>query len=283
MLGAVKVRPGLPLLGLSGTQACGCRLQQHPSARLLALPRFPAHAPPTAAVRPVAQRPAVARPPVVPLPASLRSMTFTGRYGRRSSSPGGPTSRSPRPTVGSTCSCTLRGSWRAASPASSPPSGAASCGCEGRRWGQGGGQQRPSCSQRGLNSCWRRSRASCPEERALQADAAKVRLAAQPHRPAEAEAPCLILSPNICPQGPPRAQVCAGPALTLFTPAELELLICGLPHLDFEALQGAAKYEGGYTRLVYGARGRMCGLDWGQGGAAAALMCPWLWPSSCCS
>jgi len=28
---------------------------------------------------------------------------------------------------------------------------------------------------------------------------------------------------------------------------ELELLVCGLPHLDFEALQSAAKYEGGYS------------------------------------
>lgn len=193
-------------------------------------------------------------------------MTFTGRYGRRSSSPGGPTSRSPRPTVGSTCSCTLCGSWRAASPASSPPSGAASCGCEGRRWGQGGGQQRPSCSQRGLNSCWRRSRASCPEERALQADAAKVRLAAQPHQPSKAHALCLTLSPIICPQCLSRLKVCAGPALTLFTPAELELLICGLPHLDFEALQGAAKYEGGYTRLFHGAGEGCVALSGGRVG-----------------
>ncbi|PSC76156.1 ubiquitin-ligase E3 [Micractinium conductrix] len=36
-------------------------------------------------------------------------------------------------------------------------------------------------------------------------------------------------------------KVCNGPALTLFTPAELELLVCGLPHLDFEALQRVAK------------------------------------------
>jgi hypothetical protein len=41
--------------------------------------------------------------------------------------------------------------------------------------------------------------------------------------------------------------VAGGPALTLFTPAELELLVCGLPHLDFEGLQRAAKYEGGYS------------------------------------
>jgi hypothetical protein len=41
--------------------------------------------------------------------------------------------------------------------------------------------------------------------------------------------------------------VAGGPALTLFTPVELELLVCGLPHLDFEGLQKAAKYEGGYS------------------------------------
>lgn len=41
--------------------------------------------------------------------------------------------------------------------------------------------------------------------------------------------------------------VAGGPALSLFTPAELELLVCGLPHLDFEGLQNAAKYEGGYS------------------------------------
>ena len=39
-------------------------------------------------------------------------------------------------------------------------------------------------------------------------------------------------------------KVCGGPALSMFTPAELELLVCGLPHLDFEGLQKAAKYEG---------------------------------------
>jgi hypothetical protein len=42
-------------------------------------------------------------------------------------------------------------------------------------------------------------------------------------------------------------RVCGGPALTLFTPAELELLVCGLPHLDFEGLQAAARYEGGFS------------------------------------
>jgi hypothetical protein len=43
-------------------------------------------------------------------------------------------------------------------------------------------------------------------------------------------------------------RVCGGPALTLFSPPELELLICGLPHLDFEALEGVSRYEGGYSR-----------------------------------
>jgi hypothetical protein len=43
-------------------------------------------------------------------------------------------------------------------------------------------------------------------------------------------------------------QVAGGPSLqSLFTPSELELLVCGLPHLDFEGLQRAAKYEGGYS------------------------------------
>lgn len=46
------------------------------------------------------------------------------------------------------------------------------------------------------------------------------------------------------PAAPPPVQVCNGPALTLFTPTDLELLVCGLPHLDFEALQRVARYEG---------------------------------------
>lgn len=41
-------------------------------------------------------------------------------------------------------------------------------------------------------------------------------------------------------------RVCGGPALTMFTAVELELLVCGLPHLDFDGLQQAARYEGGY-------------------------------------
>lgn len=53
-------------------------------------------------------------------------------------------------------------------------------------------------------------------------------------------------------------QVCNGPALGLFTAAELELLICGLPHLDFDALEAAANYEG-YTRWAgVGRSASMC-------------------------
>lgn len=40
--------------------------------------------------------------------------------------------------------------------------------------------------------------------------------------------------------------MCGGYALTLFRHEELELLVCGLPHLDFEALQRAARYEAGF-------------------------------------
>jgi hypothetical protein len=42
-------------------------------------------------------------------------------------------------------------------------------------------------------------------------------------------------------------QVAGGPALTLLRDEELELLVCGLPHLDFDALERAARYEGGYS------------------------------------
>ncbi len=42
-------------------------------------------------------------------------------------------------------------------------------------------------------------------------------------------------------------QVCGGPALTLFSFLELELLVCGLPHLDFKALERSARYEGGFS------------------------------------
>lgn len=42
-------------------------------------------------------------------------------------------------------------------------------------------------------------------------------------------------------------QVAGGPALSLLRDEELELLVCGLPHLDFDALQAAARYEGGFA------------------------------------
>ena len=38
-----------------------------------------------------------------------------------------------------------------------------------------------------------------------------------------------------------------GAALTLLQDEELELLVCGLPHLDFDALEAAARYEGGWS------------------------------------
>ena len=41
-------------------------------------------------------------------------------------------------------------------------------------------------------------------------------------------------------------QVCGGPALQLFRFEELELLVCGLPHLDFLALEAVTQYDGGY-------------------------------------
>ncbi len=37
-----------------------------------------------------------------------------------------------------------------------------------------------------------------------------------------------------------------GPVLRLFRPQELEVLVCGTPHLDFKALEANAKYEGNY-------------------------------------
>ncbi|CAN0513325.1 unnamed protein product, partial [Discosporangium mesarthrocarpum] len=42
-------------------------------------------------------------------------------------------------------------------------------------------------------------------------------------------------------------KVAGGKALSLFTPTELELLICGNPALDFRALERSTKYEDGYT------------------------------------
>lgn len=42
-------------------------------------------------------------------------------------------------------------------------------------------------------------------------------------------------------------QVCGGPALALFRPEELELLVCGQPCLDFGALELSTNYDAGYT------------------------------------
>ena len=41
-------------------------------------------------------------------------------------------------------------------------------------------------------------------------------------------------------------RVCGGSALELFRAPELELLVCGSPVLDFEALKGAARYADGF-------------------------------------
>lgn len=41
--------------------------------------------------------------------------------------------------------------------------------------------------------------------------------------------------------------VCGGPALELFHWEELELLICGSPNFDFEALQRTTEYDDGFT------------------------------------
>ncbi|KAH7441352.1 hypothetical protein KP509_03G034500 [Ceratopteris richardii] len=43
-------------------------------------------------------------------------------------------------------------------------------------------------------------------------------------------------------------QVCGHHALQLFHYEELELLICGLPHFDFDALEKVTVYQGGYTK-----------------------------------
>ena len=42
-------------------------------------------------------------------------------------------------------------------------------------------------------------------------------------------------------------QVVVGHSLKLYRYEELELLICGLPHLDFRDLEKVARYDGGYT------------------------------------
>ena len=41
--------------------------------------------------------------------------------------------------------------------------------------------------------------------------------------------------------------ICEGPALSLFRPWELQLLICGSPVLDFHELETAARYQDGFT------------------------------------
>mmetsp|Transcript_50050 Transcript_50050/g.73512 ORF Transcript_50050/g.73512 Transcript_50050/m.73512 type:complete len:293 (-) Transcript_50050:52-930(-) len=43
-------------------------------------------------------------------------------------------------------------------------------------------------------------------------------------------------------------EVCGGPALRMFIPEELELLICGNPSLDFHALEEVTSTEDGYSR-----------------------------------
>jgi len=43
-------------------------------------------------------------------------------------------------------------------------------------------------------------------------------------------------------------KVCGGPALRLFRPEELHLMICGTEDLDFEALEKKTQYDGGYNK-----------------------------------
>lgn len=43
-------------------------------------------------------------------------------------------------------------------------------------------------------------------------------------------------------------RLCSGPVMPMFQPAELELVICGSQDLDFEDLQRAAQYDGGFTK-----------------------------------
>merc|ERR1719399_542329 len=40
--------------------------------------------------------------------------------------------------------------------------------------------------------------------------------------------------------------LCDGPAFSLLTPRELEQLACGVPHLDFAALQANTVYDAGF-------------------------------------
>ena len=64
----------------------------------------------------------------------------------------------------------------------------------------------------------------------MRRDAAPREMASQ--RPHDARAP----------------QVCGGECLQLFRWEELELLICGSPVLDFEALERVTQYDDGYSR-----------------------------------
>ena len=43
-------------------------------------------------------------------------------------------------------------------------------------------------------------------------------------------------------------QVCNGSTIKLFTPPELELLICGSPILNFKALENVCEYKDGFTK-----------------------------------
>ncbi len=53
-----------------------------------------------------------------------------------------------------------------------------------------------------------------------------------------------VLRSSLC------CQVCGGPALSLFrTGYELELLIAGVPQLDFDDLEAVARYEGDYNQV----------------------------------
>ena len=39
-----------------------------------------------------------------------------------------------------------------------------------------------------------------------------------------------------------------GSSIVLLRPEELELLVCGTPHLNFHDLESVARYEGGYHK-----------------------------------
>ncbi|KAJ1679131.1 hypothetical protein EV182_002669 [Spiromyces aspiralis] len=42
-------------------------------------------------------------------------------------------------------------------------------------------------------------------------------------------------------------RICCDSIIKMFRPEELDLLICGSPDLDFDALESSATYDGGYT------------------------------------